>query len=110
MQCKFLPYCILSLSLLSFSAVAEDTLPALPPPPMPAEMEALEPEVTIVPRGSEMVKEYRINGLLYMIEIIPTKGVPYFLVDSDGDGTLESRRGTLDEGLLIPSWTLLRWK
>ncbi|MDX9739573.1 MAG: DUF2782 domain-containing protein [Gammaproteobacteria bacterium] len=68
-----------------------------------------EPEVTIVPRGSDVIEEYRIQGRLYMIRVIPSRGVPYFLVDTDGDGDLETRRNELTEDLLIPSWTLFRW-
>lgn len=68
------------------------------------------PEVTIRRRGSEeVVEEYRAGGVLYMIKVSPTKGVPYYLVDTDGDGSLETRYNDLQDGLLIPAWVLLRW-
>ena len=75
-----------------------------------AEVEA-EPsgEVTIKGNGDEVISEFRINGQLYMIRITPKKGVPYYLVDSDGDGNLETRWNELAPELLIPSWVLLRW-
>ena len=44
-----------------------------------------------------------------MIKVIPKKGIPYFLVDSDGDGNFDVRRNELDEELLIPQWILFRW-
>jgi hypothetical protein len=68
-----------------------------------------EPEVVISPRDDGQVKEYRVNGRLYMIEITPSKGPHYFLVDTDGDGTLESRQGGVATGIQIPRWTLLSW-
>ncbi len=71
--------------------------------------QSLEPEVTIIHRGEDLVEEYRINGQLYMIKVIPKKGVPYFLVDSDGDGSFDVRQNELDEELLIPQWILFRW-
>lgn len=91
--------------LLSLAVAAE---PA--PPPSPGESDqSLEPEVTIINRGEDLVEEYRINGQLYMIKVIPKKGIPYFLVDSDGDGNFDVRRNELDEELLIPQWILFRW-
>lgn len=68
-----------------------------------------EPEITITRNKSEIIEEYRINGQLYMIKITPKKGFSYFLVDTDGDGALDRRQNELDEGLLIPQWTLFRW-
>ncbi len=68
-----------------------------------------EPEVVISPRDDGQVKEYRVNGRLYMIEITPAKGPSYFLVDTDGDGSLETRQSGTATGIQIPKWTLLNW-
>jgi len=68
-----------------------------------------EPEITITRSQGEIIEEYRANGRLYMIKITPKKGFAYFLVDTDGDGSLDSRQNELDEGLLIPRWTLFSW-
>ena len=76
------------------------------PPPMD---QAMEPEVVITPKEQGRVKEYRVNGQLYMIEIIPTKGAPYYLIDMDGDGSLESRQNHLEPGFVVPRWKVLRW-
>ncbi len=70
---------------------------------------SLEPEVTIVPQGEGRVEEYRIKGQLYMIKVVPSKGLPYYLIDSDGDGRLETRRNDLDPDVVIPRWTLFEW-
>lgn len=69
-----------------------------------------EPEVTIIERGTEVIEEYRLHGQLYMIKVTPKKGIPYYLVDTDGDGNLETRRGEMTETPLIPSWILFQWK
>lgn len=68
------------------------------------------PDVTIVQGADRMISEYRIHGRLYMIKVTPKKGPPYYLVDTDGDGNLETRRSELTQDMLIPSWTLLEWK
>ena len=84
----------------------------LPPPPMPdrvAEGESLEPQITIraTPRGT--VQEYRMNGRLYMIRVIPRRGYPYYLIDADADGYLETTSTELAPGFLIPAWVIYRW-
>lgn len=89
--------------LLPISAQAQDGSD-------PAEAPAPTPDVTIIQGDDKTIAEYRVNGRLYMIKVTPKKGAPYYLVDTDGDGNLETRRGELSEDLLIPSWTLMEWK
>jgi len=101
---------LIVICILAFPAAGygqKDT--NLPPPDRGETGQALEPEVTIIDRGEELVEEYRINGHLYMIKVTPKKGIPYYLVDSDGDGSFDIRQNELDEHLLIPQWTLFRW-
>lgn len=78
-----------------------------PPPPPPGYQPdpALEPQVTIIKRGQDVVEEYRINNKLYMIKVTPPHGVPYYLVDSKGDGTF-SRQEPTDSGLRVPMWVI----
>lgn len=107
---------LLALGLLTALAVqAEDTppfKPVPPPPPLPDEVppsEAeLEPEVTIRRQGEEVIEEYRVNGQLFMIKITPSKGYPYYLIDTDGDGSLETHRNDL-ENPEVNMWRLLTW-
>lgn len=69
-----------------------------------------EPQITIRESGDTVIEEYRIGGELYMIKLTPSKGAPYYLVDSDGDGSLERRWNDREPRLMIPSWVLLRWR
>jgi Protein of unknown function (DUF2782) len=81
-------------------------IPEPPPPPPGYELDpALEPQVTILKRGTDTVEEYRIGGLLYMIKITPAHGVPYYMVDRRGDGKF-TRDDT--EGSIIrpPMWVI----
>lgn len=80
------------------------------PPPIPSDdREGIEPEVTIIRKQDRTIEEYRVNGQLYMVKITPSKGLPYYLMDADGDGNLETRRNELDPKFLVPSWVILRW-
>jgi Protein of unknown function (DUF2782) len=66
-------------------------------------------EVTIQGNGNNIVEELRVNGRLYAIRVTPKRGLPYYLVDSDGDGNLETRKNDIDSGLLIPAWVIKQW-
>lgn len=100
------------LGLFSGLCLAEQTPPVQEEPPLfPPEQGSLmeEPAVVIRDEQNLTIKEYRIKGQLYMIEIQPSKGRPYYLLDLDGDGRMESRRGELGRNFVVPSWVILRW-
>ena len=106
----YLPLLALSLTLAPHLAAADPQLPDLAPPPLPGTVpDDLEPEVTIRSDERGRIEEYRINGQLYMVKVTPAKGPPYYLMDTTGDGELESRRGEIDPKLLVPRWVIFRW-
>ena len=78
---------------------------APPPPPEIASDPDLEPQVTIVRRPTETIEEYRVNGRLTMIKVMPKSGRPYYLVANGADGTF-IRRDSLDTGVKVPMWLL----
>jgi len=90
--------------------------PAPPPPPESYNPQALpdlpdagqpEPEITITTKGTEIHHEYRLNGRLYMIKIIPAKGKPYYLIDHEGSG--QFRRSDFETRIAIPTWVIKRF-
>jgi hypothetical protein len=88
----------------------EDVVPVPNPPPLPEQSDAIEPEIKIIQKKEVMIEEYRLNGKLYQIKVIPKIGFPYYLVDIDGDGSFESHfEGPVGSDMLIPSWVLFRW-
>jgi hypothetical protein len=74
----------------------------------PVTPDGVEPDITIREEGGSLVYEYRVNGQLYMIRIQPQFGPPYFLVDTDGDGFMDDRRGD-PRDIRIPQWILFSW-
>lgn len=82
-------------------------LPAVPPaPPEMAPFDAsLEPEVTITQREGNTVEEHRLNGRLYRIKVTPAHGVPYFLVDREGDGNF-TRETMGTPNISVPTWVI----
>lgn len=111
------------LALLSAPALAQEPPPPPNLEPIPdgspvpgdttepqlGQEEELQPEVTIRRREGGEIEEYRINGRLYMVRVVPTKGFPYYLIDMDGDGNLETRRNDLDPNVVVPNWVLFSW-
>ncbi len=63
----------------------------------------LEPDITIRQEEDRTIREYRINGELYAIEIRPSRGPSYYLVDHDGDGNFERQDG---DRIAVPQWIL----
>ncbi len=68
-----------------------------------------EADITLIERPDGIVREYRIQGRLYMVQVIPRWGPPYYLIDTTGDGTLDSRRRGLGPDFVPPQWILFRW-
>ncbi len=87
-----------------------ETLSDPPPPPPPMESgEPLEPDVTIVQRKEATIEEYRVNGVLYMVKIVPVVGKPYYLIDRNGDGIMETKRGLLYNDPVPAQWLIFSW-
>ena len=90
---------------------AKGLQPLPEPPPAPPGLEgdpALEPQVTIQRRGADTVKEYRLNGRLYMVEVTPQHGRPYYLIDNVGRGDF-TRIDSYDTGTRPPMWVIHQW-
>ena len=84
-------------------------VPEPPPPPPGYEPDpSLEPQVTIIKRGTDTIEEYRIGGKLYMIKVTPANGSPYYLVDSQGNGTF-TRQDNYDSGIRPPMWVIFQF-
>ena len=81
------------------------------PLPPKVQGEQLEPTVTIREEEDRRIEEYRMNGRIYMIKVTPEKGVPYYYIDTDGDGQLEL---DMDQQALNPvqpvHWKIKEWK
>ncbi|PLY17056.1 MAG: DUF2782 domain-containing protein [Sedimenticola sp.] len=106
--------CLAGLMLIASAGfAAENTAPeAVPEPPdLPPKVESgevLEPEVRIIESEKGKLEEYSINGRVYMVKVTPQSGPPYYLVDSNGDGELDTRRDHPSE-ISVPQWVILSW-
>lgn len=83
------------------------------PPPLPPKVqdEQIEPTVTIREEDDQRVEEYSYNGRVYMIKVTPENGIPYYYVDTDGDGNVEKdeKHHSLDPVDPV-HWKVKEWK
>jgi hypothetical protein len=104
------------LLVLSNAAWSEEEVPAMEAPPSdvpePPELpprvqsgEEMEPDITIIRKGKDTIQEYRRNGKLYMIKVLP----PYYMLESNGDGTMDIKKNDLDKNTNINQWLLFEW-
>ena len=105
----------LLLAAVIFPAGAQrpPNLEPIPEPPLPAvpvnpNDPTLEPQVTIRTQGEETVEEYRLNGRLYMIRVVPKNGPPFYLMDMPGEGTI-SRPNNFGPEIRPPMWNVFSW-
>lgn len=69
-----------------------------------------EAEVTIIQDDKDQrVEEYRINGKLYMIRVIPVVGPIYVMLDHDGDGQFEFTNNDPTVNPSTSQWILFKW-
>jgi len=87
----------------------DDLSAPAPPPPQVKDDPTLEAKVTTVKKGTDTVEEYRINGKLYKMRVVPATGPAYILVDAKGDGSFARVDGP-DLKMAVPTWVLFEWK
>ena len=75
--------------------------------PVLAEESALpvEPQITIRHEEKKTMYEYRVNGILKEIKVVPEIGPAYYLVPADGGGWIREERSQL----LVPKWVIFSW-
>ena len=107
---RFFFLCLVS-HFASSAALATDA-PLRPPPPLPEEPQKStdipEPEVNIIHREDRTIEEYRVNGVIRYIKIIPSHGPAYYMVDTNGDGFVDQRFDDL-ENPANNQWLLMEW-
>lgn len=101
----------LLISGLAVSATAQESGEPVETPDEPVVISDYQPpgsEAQIVIRpgdGNEVFYEYRINGELVEIKVVPEIGPEYYLVPAEGGGWIRES----ETELLLPSWVIFRW-
>jgi hypothetical protein len=70
------------------------------PAPNPSE------DIQIIQGEDRTIYEYRSNGRLLMIKVVPKKGRPYYMVPADGSPHYQSLE---THKKLYPKWVIIEW-
>lgn len=100
---RFTPAALLT-ALVTAAVVLVMSLSAASP--VAAQEESMAPDITVREEEDRTIREYRVNGQLYAIEIQPAVGPSYYLIDENGDGDF---RRSENANIAIPSWVLITW-
>ena len=66
-------------------------------------------EVTIHKSEERAIEEYRVNGRLVQIKITPKHGYPYYLIDTDNDGSFDVRSSEAWSNTTVNTWKIFEW-
>jgi len=125
-NCTSAPRWITGVALLALvgaaSAQPQEWADAPPPPEMvedapppvlderARQLQMLEEaDITLIERPDGVIREFRIGGRLFMVEVVPSFGPRYYLIDTTGDGMLDTRRRGLGPDFVPPQWILFQW-
>ena len=65
-----------------------------------------EKPIEIIQGQDRTIYEYRQNGVLRIIKVVPKRGRPYYLVPADGRPNFD---GLEQVKTLYPQWVILEW-
>jgi hypothetical protein len=66
-------------------------------------------DITIIQREDKTLETHSINGIVYKVKVIPTNGPAYYLYDTDGDGSLETRSNHEISEITVQQWKIFQW-
>lgn len=66
-------------------------------------------EVTITKTKDRVIEAYKINGRIVQVKITPKNGYPYYLIDTDGDGTFDVRSSEAWKRTTVNTWKIYQW-
>lgn len=89
---------LLLAALLVFIPLAQAEVPPL--------VDENGPQITIYNDSEKTYYEYRINGQLKEIKVVPKIGKEYYLIPAPGEGDFIRHE---ESQMLIPKWVLFRW-
>jgi len=72
--------------------------------PSPEEYD--EDQIELIEGEDRLIYEYRQNGMLTMIKVVPKRGLPYYMVPLNGAQRVE---GLDHQKKLYPQWVIKEW-
>ena len=111
---RYIGTLLVTLPLSVYAQTPQDAAPLPEPPEIQEQQTAsdedqesqeIKADVTIKRSKDKVIEEYRINGRLYMVRVIPAKGKPYYIKFPDNGHAVT---GELTD-IQTPYWKLFEW-
>ena len=66
-------------------------------------------DINIIKRDNKTIETHSVNGIVYKVKVIPASGPAYYLYDTDGDGSLETRSNREFSETTVQQWKIFEW-
>lgn len=66
-------------------------------------------DINIIKREDRTIETHSVNGVVYKVKVTPTRGPAYYLYDTDGDGSLETRSNRELSETTVQQWKIFEW-
>lgn len=66
-------------------------------------------DINIIKRENKTLETHSVNGIVYKVKVIPSSGPAYYLYDTDGDGSLETRSNRELSETTVQQWKIFEW-
>ena len=66
-------------------------------------------DINIIKREDRTIETHSVNGIVYKVKVMPTNGPAYYLYDTDGDGSLETRSNRELSETTVQQWKIFEW-
>ncbi len=66
-------------------------------------------DINIIKRDDKTIETHSVNGVVYKVKVIPKNGPVYYLYDTDGDGSLETRSNREISETTVQQWKIFQW-
>ncbi|MCW8931157.1 MAG: DUF2782 domain-containing protein [Gammaproteobacteria bacterium] len=66
-------------------------------------------DINIIKREDKTIETHSVNGIVYKVKVVPSSGPVYYLYDTDGDGSLETRSNRELSETTVQQWKIFEW-
>jgi len=66
-------------------------------------------DINIIKRDDRTIETHSVNGIVYKVKVMPSSGPAYYLYDTDGDGSLETRSNRELSETTVQQWKIFEW-
>lgn len=66
-------------------------------------------DINIIKREDKTIETHSVNGIVYKVKVTPNNGPAYYLYDTDGDGSLETRSNRELSETTVQQWKIFEW-